>query len=414
MGDASPAPVRLRGVHPTLRRLWDTLDLATDESSSYVSDRLDTYRRKRDFDRTPEPAGDPVGETDERRFVVQRHRASRLHYDFRLEIDGVLVSWAVPKGPTLDPKVRRGAFRTEDHPIEYLLFEGVIPSREYGGGDVIVWDTGTWQPDEKKPDASQALARGELHVDLFGTKLRGRFIFIRTSAPDVDKQQWLLLHKHDDFAVTGYDAEDHPKSAISGRTNDEVSADPDRLWRSDLPAERASIALKPDALSRDELAELDAFGASGTWHVYDRTIRLSNLDRELVGGRSPVTKRDLVRYAARIAPVAVPYLERRTFARAGWARSGLDRAARRTPRAVRSRGADLGRQLRHDRMAGRRRTRLCRHRARPAEPGALGRCARGRPALSRRARTPRRHRTSDAHRRARAVDLGADRRQRVR
>ena len=278
-----------------------------------MSDRLDTYRRKRDFGRTPEPAGDPVGETDERRFVVQRHRASRLHYDFRLEIDGVLVSWAVPKGPTLDPKVRRGAFRTEDHPIDYLLFEGVIPSREYGGGDVIVWDTGTWQPDEKKPDASRDLARGELHVDLFGTKLRGRFILIRTSPPDIEKQQWLLLHKHDDFAVTGYDAEDHPKSAISGRTNDEVRADPDRLWRSDLPAERASIALKPDALSGEELAEFDSFGAGGTWHVYNRTIRLGNLDRELVGGRSPVTKRDLVRYAARIAPVAVPYLERRSF-----------------------------------------------------------------------------------------------------
>ncbi len=275
-----------------------------------MSDRLDTYRRKRDFTHTPEPAGAPVDGSEQRRFVVQRHRASRLHYDFRLEIDGVLVSWAVPKGPTLDAAVRRGAFRTEDHPIEYLLFEGVIPSREYGGGDVIVWDTGTWEPDEKKPDASRALARGELHVDLFGTKLRGRFILIRTSPPDVDKQQWLLLHKHDDFAVTGYDAEDHPKSAVSGRTNDEVRADPDRLWRSDLPADRASVALKPDALPADALAELDAFGTGGTWHVYDRTIRLSNLDREVVGGRSPVTKRDLVRYAARIAPVAVPYLAR--------------------------------------------------------------------------------------------------------
>ena len=279
-----------------------------------MSDRLDTYRHKRDFSSTPEPAGALPGDSDQRRFVVQRHRASRLHYDFRLEIDGVLVSWAVPKGPTLDPKVRRGAFRTEDHPIDYLLFEGVIPSREYGGGDVIVWDTGTWQPDETKPDAARGLAGGELHVDLFGTKLRGRFVLIRTSPRGEPKEQWLMLHKHDEFAVSGYDAEDHPKSAVSGRTNDEVQADPDRLWRSDLPAEQASIALKPDVVPPHALAELDAFGASGTWHVYDRTIRLSNLDREIVSGRGAVTKRDLVRYAAQVAPTAALHLGGREFA----------------------------------------------------------------------------------------------------
>src|SRR6185369_8845607 len=125
---------------------------------------LTPYRRKRDFARTPEPAG-AVGSgapDGSARFVVQRHRASRLHYDFRLEIGGVLVSWAVPKGPTLDPAVRRAAFRVEDHPLDYFDFEGVIPAGEYGGGDVIVWDWGTWEL-AGSDDPLEAVAGGNLH-----------------------------------------------------------------------------------------------------------------------------------------------------------------------------------------------------------------------------------------------------------
>lgn len=122
-----------------------------------MADPLDVYRRKRDFTRTPEPAGAVPHDDGKARFVVQRHRASRLHYDLRFEIDGVLVSWAVPKGPTLDPKARRLAMRVEDHPIEYLLFEGVIPSGEYGGGDVIVWDTGTQDRWAQRGDPFRAL-----------------------------------------------------------------------------------------------------------------------------------------------------------------------------------------------------------------------------------------------------------------
>src|SRR5690349_2374809 len=126
-----------------------------------TSDRLAPYRAKRNFALTPEPAGG-LAAAGSRRFVVQRHRARRLHYDFRLELSGVLVSWAVPKGPTLDPKARRAAYKVEDHPIEYVDFEGVIPAGGYGGGDVIVWDAGVWQPKEEDPAA--ALAAGELHV----------------------------------------------------------------------------------------------------------------------------------------------------------------------------------------------------------------------------------------------------------
>ena len=280
-------------------------------------EQLATYRTKRDFGRTPEPAGGLAPPVDGRpRFVVQRHRATRLHYDLRFEVDGVLVSWAVPKGPTLDPAARRAAFHVEDHPLEYFDFEGVIPRDEYGGGDVIVWDAGTWEP-YKTGDAKRELAKGELHAELFGEKLRGKFVIVRT---DEDKDEWLLLHKRDEFAVAGWDAEDHPKSVLSGRTNDEVRADPDRLWRSDQPAARASLLLKPSAVapvSAGDLAALDALGHSGTWSVYGRELRVTNLDKVLFPARTkrekPVTKRELISYAARIAPTLLPYLRRRAL-----------------------------------------------------------------------------------------------------
>src|SRR4029450_3624591 len=183
--------------------------------NSDVDSALSAYNCKRDFSRSPEPSGEgTVGHHDggSRRFVVQRHRARRLHYDFRLEVDGVLVSWAVPKGPTLDPGVRRAAFHVEDHPMEYFDFEGVIPAGQYGGGDVIVWDAGTWEPYKagSPPDPGRAVERGELHMDLYGEKLRGRFVLVRTGSDGSGRDEWLMLHKHDDFAVAGWDAEEHP------------------------------------------------------------------------------------------------------------------------------------------------------------------------------------------------------------
>ncbi|HEY7045957.1 MAG TPA: non-homologous end-joining DNA ligase [Jatrophihabitantaceae bacterium] len=278
--------------------------------------RLSEYRAKRDFALTPEPSGTARASRSNGppRFVVQRHRARRLHYDFRLEIDGVLVSWAVPKGPTLDPNVRRAAFHVEDHPIEYIDFEGIIPTGQYGGGDVIVWDAGTWQP-ATPGSPRRAVANGELHVDLSGSKLRGRFVLVRTGGRS-DREQWLLLHKHDEYASAGWDAEGHPASVLSGRTNDEVKADPDRMWRSDLPAARASVALKAPAVGADELAELDDLGPAGTWHVFGRELRVTNLDKQLFPARTrqkAVSKRDLLRYAAQIAPVVLPYLRGRAL-----------------------------------------------------------------------------------------------------
>jgi len=220
---------------------------------------LDRYHRKRDFSKTPEPAGD-AGATARRapvaggRFVVQRHRATRLHYDFRLEMGGVLASWAVPKGPTLDPGIRRMAVHVEDHPIEYFDFEGVIPKGQYGAGDVIVWDWGTYVPEDETPDPVAAVENGELKFELRGEKLKGRFTIVRTSrrpgsAPtsafeDDEGEQWLLIKKRDSAAAAGWDAEQFPESVKTGRTNDEVKANRDAIWMSDRPAAAAEIDLE--------------------------------------------------------------------------------------------------------------------------------------------------------------------------
>ena len=228
---------------------------------------LEEYRRKRDFKRTPEPAGEPaaVVAASSGRFVVQRHRATRLHYDFRLEMGGVLVSWAVPRGPTLDPAARRMAVHVEDHPIEYLDFEGVIPKAQYGAGDVIVWDWGTWEAESETPDGARGVTDGEVKFELHGQKLHGRFTIVRTSGrggrsgsargrgrdpdpsarafEDDDAEQWLLIHKKGEHAVAGWDAEDHPQSVKTGRTNDEVKTERDALWISEAPAAAAQIDL---------------------------------------------------------------------------------------------------------------------------------------------------------------------------
>ncbi len=283
-------------------------------------ERLETYRAKRDFSVTAEPAGGtapPAGGTDGGpggRFVVQRHRARRLHYDFRLEVDGVLASWAVPKGPSLDPRRRQLAVHVEDHPIEYFDFEGVIPRGEYGGGDVIVWDWGTWIPSRPADaDPATAIGRGELHFELAGTKLAGRFVLVRTGDDD---KQWLLLHKKGDQSQAGWDPEDHPRSVKTGRTNDEVAVAPDVEWHSDRPPAEAAVRLGSgppptwDPPTADELAALDGLGGAGRWTLQGRHLKLTNLNKVLFPGRegeAPITKRELIRYHARVAPFMLPY-----------------------------------------------------------------------------------------------------------
>ena len=159
-----------------------------------MPDRLERYREKRDRERTPEPFGRPGGDPAlaPRLFVVQKHAARRLHWDFRLELGGTLRSWAVPKGPSYDPADKRMAVEVEDHPIEYAGFEGTIPAGNYGAGAVIVWDRGTWRP---LGDPEEGLRKGKLVFELSGYKLRGEWTLVRTRRAEGGKQQWLLL-KH--------------------------------------------------------------------------------------------------------------------------------------------------------------------------------------------------------------------------
>ena len=192
---------------------------------------LETYREKRDFGKTPEPAGDVRSKDGgPLLFVVQKHDATRLHYDFRLEWDGVLKSWAVPKGPSLNPKDRRLAVRTEDHPLEYGEFEGVIPEGEYGGGPVVVWDRGAWVPLE---DPAKGLRKGRLAFRLEGVKLKGEWRLVRSGKNDGEKEQWLLIKKTDPLAASADDppiVDSRPESVLTGRTVDEVAEERDRMW----------------------------------------------------------------------------------------------------------------------------------------------------------------------------------------
>ena len=207
--------------------------------------RLKTYRDKRDFSRTPEPAGEgkKAPKRKELSFVVQEHAARRLHYDFRLELDGVLLSWAVPKGPSLDPAQKRLAVRTEDHPLEYGGFEGVIPEGEYGAGPVIVWDRGTWQPEN---DPHEGLRKGHLTFTLSGEKLHGRFHLVRTRGyPYGGRESWLLIKGHDEAAepVARELVDELPQSVLSGRTIEEVRAGrPAKARRSRVPRTKKSAS----------------------------------------------------------------------------------------------------------------------------------------------------------------------------
>src|SRR5246127_5130301 len=228
---------------------------------------LEEYKRKRRFEDTPEPPPE-VAKKKGNRFVVQKHEATRLHYDFRLEMEGVLKSWAVPKGPSLDPADKRLAMQVEDHPVSYFDFEGNIPDGNYGAGSVMVWDVGTWAPLSPVPvdgkyvpgteaEAAAMIAKGDLKFRLNGKRLKGDFALIKMKGrrPGSKGNEWLMIKKHDDHVVEGYDAGDIDESVLSKRSMDEIAGDArSREWTSSRPAARGKLKA---AWLADAVAKLD-------------------------------------------------------------------------------------------------------------------------------------------------------------
>jgi bifunctional non-homologous end joining protein LigD len=190
--------------------------------------KLNEYRKKRNFATTPEPQGATIAEKKGKAaliYTIQKHMATHLHYDLRLEWGGVLLSWAVPKGPSLDPEVKRLAMQTEDHPVEYADFEGVIPAGEYGAGTVMLWDKGTWQPES--PDVDASLKAGELKFTLYGKKLQGSWVLVHTRGfgNNPSRSTWLLIKHRDQSASTEDVTQEEPRSVASHRLLAEIARD---------------------------------------------------------------------------------------------------------------------------------------------------------------------------------------------
>ena len=304
--------------HPARQHEWHCSCSATRMTRTA---KLSTYRGKRDFERTPEPSGTVAKLHAGHGFVIQKHAARRLHYDFRLELDGVLLSWAVPKGPSLQPRDRRLAVRVEDHPLDYAGFEGTIPAGQYGGGSVVVWDRGTWQPEG---DARASLARGKLAFTLDGEKLHGRWHLVRTK-PQGTQDAWLLFKGRDDAASDTVDiVEAEPESVLSGRTIEQVAAAPERVWHSDradkvVPPKAHTSASSPRSPKvaggpRGPRAPSPEVGKPGNVAALVTQLPLSfeltNLDKVLYP-EDGITKAQLVAYLAVAAERMLPHVANR-------------------------------------------------------------------------------------------------------
>jgi len=251
---------------------------------------LDEYKRKRRFEETPEPPP-KLEKKKGHRFVVQRHAATRLHYDFRLEMEGVLKSWAVPKGPSLDPADKRLAMQVEDHPVSYFDFEGTIPEGNYGGGTVMVWDVGTWEPlspvavkgkylPGTDAEASAMLKGGDFKIRLHGKRLNGDFalIHIKGRRPGSKGTEWLLIKKHNEYETASWDIDEFETSVLSKRTMAQIAGDHGSAeWKSSKPA--AGGKVKAPWLA-ETLAKLDK----------KKSKALATEDTEKHRGKKKITK----------------------------------------------------------------------------------------------------------------------------
>jgi bifunctional non-homologous end joining protein LigD len=263
---------------------------------------LEEYKRKRRFEETPEPPP-KVEKKSGHRFVVQKHRATRLHYDFRLEMEGVLKSWAIPKGPSLDPADKRLAMQVEDHPVSYFDFEGTIPEGNYGAGTVMVWDVGTWEPLSPQPvngkyvpgteaEAVAMLQKGDFKIRLHGQKLNGDFalIHIKGRRPGSKGTEWLLIKKQDEYAVPGYDIDKYDSSVLSQRSMAEIAGDAGSAqWTSSPPVSRGKV--KAPWLA-ETLAKLDKKKKVITKDSKERKVK-KNGKRNSESDSPPSTVKDL-------------------------------------------------------------------------------------------------------------------------
>jgi bifunctional non-homologous end joining protein LigD len=328
-----------------------------------AAQQLAEYRRKRDFRKTAEPSGEvEPARASHLRFVIQKHSARNLHFDLRLELDGVMKSWAVPKGPGTDPSVKRLAMQVEDHPIDYNTFEGTIPHGEYGGGTVMLWDVGTYAPDKPNDDDETAVregySRGDLKITFFGERMRGSYALIRMKfshdSKSSGKPQWLLIKHRDEFASTDDIVADNMTSVDSGRTMEEIAGGKSKVWRSNRKPSRAKspktdIAMKkgveksrarrrvyaertlvpststakakgsrgsgaPRAAELakiiQSLEQIEKDGGSGSIQVEGHDLAVTNL-KKVFFPRRKLTKGDLMRYYVSVAPFALQVMKDR-------------------------------------------------------------------------------------------------------
>src|SRR6476659_7928283 len=235
--------------------------------------QLAEYRRKRDFSRTREPSGERTAspaKAGRLRFVIQKHAASHLHFDLRLELDGVMKSWAVPKGPSTDPSVKRLSMQVEDHPIDYNTFEGTIPKGEYGGGTVMLWDRGTYAPDESsgddEPDVREMYRRGNLKITFFGERMRGSYALVRMKysrdGQSSAMPQWLLIKHRDDFASTDDIIADNMTSVDTGRTMEEIASGKSKVWHSNRGSSKTKATPMKAKPAAEPVPDLEPMYAS--------------------------------------------------------------------------------------------------------------------------------------------------------